>query len=171
MVHSIPKDELYKYSFRFSVLIMLTAFVSTYIMGSGIGLVVFRTVAAFIHFFVIFAINIELYQYLHRNNIKCKKRYKIFLGILLTSIFLSLTTGLSQFLVYSGWLPSSINDLKIIGVIYSWKLFLFIPFLSLVMYSTVYFFHNFIILAYNSKKAELEVARLQNANAETTNHY
>ncbi len=169
MEYKIPIDDLYKYGFKFSLFIMLTAFVSIYVMESDLKIIMFRTVMAFFHFYGCFLINICLYSFLSKKTRFFDERLKLCLGIFLTMIFVAVTTVVTQWMMEVGILPPGFNDQKIIAVYNSWRIYVFIPFISTVIFTTVHFFHRFIILAHATKQSELEVVRLQSANTETTN--
>jgi two-component system LytT family sensor kinase len=169
MEYRIAVDDLKRYSFKFSCLITLTALVSTLIIETEISVVVYRTVMAFIHFYGCFTINIFLYATLSKRQKEFNERVKLLFGIGLTILFVVFTTVTTQFLIAKQWLPQSLNDQRLNEVLNSKLVFLFIPFVSTVIYSIVHFFHRFIILAYATKQSEFEVIRLQTANAETTN--
>ena len=148
---------------------MLTAFVSSYIIEMNYVIIVYRSITAFLHFYGCFLINILLYVVLSKRESPFDERLKIMLGIALTIVFLTITTILTQWFVHIGVLPKNFNDPRVVELINSWRVFIFIPFLSAVIYSIAHFFHRFVILGYATKQSELEVFRLQSANAETTN--
>lgn len=169
MIYKIPKDELYRYSFKFSLFIMLIAFVSIYVMENNLEIIVFRSIMAFIHFYVCFLINIFLYKILSKKSEEVNERIKAFYGVLLTIVVLIITTYSTQYLMNIGWLPKKLNDARTVQVFTSWRAFFYIPFLAVVIFSIVHFFHRFVILAHATKQSELEVSRLQITNAETLN--
>jgi two-component system LytT family sensor kinase len=167
--YKIPIEDLYKYSFKFSLFIMLTAFVSIYVMENDLRIILFRTVMAFAHFYGCFLINIYLYRVLSRKQKEFDERVKFIYGILLTIIFISISTTTSQWLMEMNWISKDLNKGPINEIYNSWKIYIFIPFLATVIFTTVHFFHRFVILAHATKQSELEVVRLQSANTETTN--
>ncbi len=169
MEYKIPIEDLYRYSFKFSLFIMLTAFVSIYVMENDLKIILFRTIMAFLHFYGCFLINIGLYVFISRRAETFDERVKFIYGIMVTIVFVSITTSVSQWLMEINFLPQGLNDERIVEIYRSWKIFVFIPFLSTVIYTTVHFFHRFVILAHATKQSELEVVRLQSANMETTN--
>lgn len=169
MEYKIPVDDLFKYSFKFSLFIVLTAFVSIYVMEGDFKIVIFRTIMAFVQFYGCFLINIYLYMKMQKREGPFSERLKIIAGILITIVFTSVTTITTQYAMKIGWLPNDLNDERILEVFNSWKVYIFIPFLATVIFTTVHFFHRFVILAHATKQSELEVVRLQTANAETTN--
>lgn len=169
MEYKIPIDDLLKYSFKFSLLIMLTALVSSYVMESNFSIIIYRTIMAFIHFYGCFLINIYLYIRLTKRKTLFSERTKLIFGVILTITFLCISTIITQWLIRIGWLPKAINDARILAILNSWRIMIFIPFVGTVIYATVHFFHRFVILAYATRQSELEVVRLQTANAETTN--
>lgn len=169
MEYKIPIDDLFKYSLKFSLFITLTALVSIYVMESDLKIILFRTIMAFVHFYGCFLINIYLYIKLSKRKRFFSERIKVMYGIFLTIIFISITTAVSQWMMKIGWLSKDLNDQKITELFKSGKFFVFVPFLATVLYATVHFFHRFVILAHATKQSELEVVRLQTANAETTN--
>lgn len=169
MIYKIPKEELYKYSFKFSLFIMLIAFVSIYVMENSLKIIFYRSIMAFIHFYVCFLINIFLYKKLYKESIKFNERIKAFYGILLTILLLIITSYSSQYLMKIGWLSKELNDARTIEVFTSWRVFLYVPFLAAIIFSIVHFFHRFVILVYATKQSELEVSRLQITNTETLN--
>lgn len=169
MEYKIPIDDLLRYSFKFSLFIMLTAFVSIYVMETDTKIILFRSIMAFMHFYGCFLINIGLYKFLSKRTRFFDERLKLLIGIILTIVFVSTTTILTQWMMKVGFLPAGLNDQKIIDVYNSWRIYVFIPFISTVIFTTVHFFHRFVILAHATKQSELEVVRLQSANMETTN--
>lgn len=138
-------------------------------MENDLKVIVFRTAMAFAHFYGCFLINICLYRTLSKKQKEFDERVKFIYGIFFTIIFLTVSTTTSQWLMEINWLPKDLNSGPILEIYHSWKIFVFIPFLSTVIYTTVHFFHRFVILAHATKQSELEVVRLQSANMETTN--
>lgn len=169
MEYKIPHEDLFKYSFKFSLFIMLTAFVSIYVMENDLKIILYRTTMAFLHFYGCFMINIALYSGLSRRNGVVDERLKFVLGIFFTITFVAITTTSTQWMMQANWLPQDLNDEKVIEIYNSWRIFVFVPFLATVIYTTVHFFHRFVLLAHATKQSELEVVRLQSANMETTN--
>lgn len=169
MQYQIPKEDLRKYSMKFSLLIMLIAFVSIYVMEKNSHIIFYRTFMAFLHFYFCFRLNILLYAVFSKKNKEINERKKVTIGIGLTAIFILITSYTTQFLIYKGIFPSDLNDSRAIQIFYTWRAFVFIPFLAIVTFSTAHFFHRSVILMHATRQSELEVSRLQTINSETLN--
>lgn len=148
---------------------MLTAFVSIYVMENDLKIVLFRTFMAFLHFYFCFLINVELYKIWLRKNAEVNEKMKFIVGLLVTIVFFSITTFTTQKLIELNILPQELLKEKMAVVYTTWKVLLYIPFLSFVIFLSVQFFHGFIILAHNTRLTELEIVRLKSANMETNN--
>src|SRR5690606_14933878 len=144
-------------------------FVSTLIMESDYRIICFRTIMSFIHFYGAFYLNIQLLAAFVKRNKDYRSHFRFLLGVGLTTIFVIFSFVLTQFLINKGYLPNVVTDDRMQEVLYSRKAFLFIPFVGFVIFAIVHFFQQFVILAYATKQSEIELVRLQSANAETTN--
>lgn len=170
MQYKIPKEDLRKYSMKFSLLIMLIAFVSSiYVMEKNTHIIFYRTFMAFLHFYFCFRLNILLYSVFSKKNKEINERKKVVAGIVLTAFFILFTSYTTQYLIYKGIFPSDLNDSRVIQIFYTWRAFVFIPFLAIVTFATAHFFHRSVILMHTTRQSELEVSRLQAINSETLN--
>ena len=104
------------------------------------------------------------------NTGKINKQIKQFMmGYIMTLILVTVFFGFNYLLMHFNYISRVSYDERFSRITNSWQLLLFIPYTSLLLYSIVYFFHNFFLLNQLKSKREIEVAELKNLNSETKN--
>ncbi len=173
MFSKYPYKNLIKYSFWFSISVAISAFITYSTSEYNLATVAYRTTSIFCHFFIISFFNVLLINKVEKwdckhNNINIQLS-QFLTGYLMTIILVSLFYLINLLFVKMGYLSQINFDERYSKIKEDWHLVIFIPYVSLLLYSVVYFFHNFILLHHTKVKNELEVAELKSLHSETIN--
>lgn len=165
--------NLFKYSLWFSISVGISAFISSSATEHDIFVILYRSLSICFHFFIISCSNILLmkrFEQWEYSTGKINKQIKQFMmGYIMTVILVSVFFAINYLLMRFEFISKISYDERFARITNSWQLFLFIPYTSLLLYSIVYFFHNFFLLNHLKSKREIEVAELKNLNSETKN--
>jgi len=169
MKYRIPIKDLHQYSIKFSVVILLTSLLSTFLMGGDLKYVLFRAFTSAFHFYGCLLINIGWYVRLSHRMSPFDEKLKFLFGVLTSIVFMYTTTLISMWFITSSFFDNSFYDPKLMEMTTTWKVFVFVPIGAGITYTIAHFFHKVIILNYATKQSALEVLRLRSINMETTN--
>lgn len=173
MFSKYPYKNLIKYSFWFAISVAISAFITYSTSEYNLATVAYRTSSIFFHFFIISFFNVLLIYKVEKWECKQKNiniQVSQFLsGYLMTIILVSVFFFINLLFVKLGYLSRVNFDERYSKIKEDWHLIIFIPYVSLLLYSVVYFFHNFILLHHFKVKNEIEVAELKSLHLDTIN--
>ncbi len=169
----LPYKQLVKYSFWFSIAVGISALISFSTTDREWLTSLYRSLSIFIHFFIISYCNIVLIRFYDKwdcTNSKFNNQIKQFLvGYIMTIFLVTGFFAINFFLIKMNIVSLMTFDERFERIKDNGQLIIFIPYISLSLYSVVYFFHNFLLLNQIKTKKEIEVSELKNLHSETRN--
>lgn len=171
MKYELPVRNILKYSIVLSLVVSFISFMGAFMLERSWSLILFRVVNTFVLFLVYSLINLLLLKSFEKKEpvltpqapINNKKHF--ILGAFITYIPFFLFHYIGFYLVKNGLVN---NDFMIQVGLGNW-VYLVTLLISIIMFSTIYVLHNFIILDNWKNQVNLENSRLKSINADTVN--
>lgn len=171
MHQKLPVKHLIRQSGRLLLFFVLASLIVGTTNESDIKSILSRALATLILFSLTFLANIAtLIFYDNRRETPTEKiDTKTFItGYLITLLIFTVFHNVNRYLQDRG-----INlfppDRTVIDRIQGWRVYVFVPYTSLIIYAFIYLIQNFIVHQYEKNRIELELIKLQAVNTETIN--
>lgn len=172
MQERLPIKNLYKYSVRCSFAVACVVLITGSTVESYWTVVLFRFFTTFLLFFTSCSINITLLRCWEKSGRVLEPEFSprhFVLGYFGTMATLLTLSGFNTMLIDAGVLPHSYVGDKMVFPLDSVIYWIRITVFTFIVFTVVYYFHNFILLLFVKARTEAEISELKAANFESAN--
>lgn len=168
MKQQLPIKFLIRQSGKLLLYFILASMVISTVYESDLRMVVLRFIPLSVLFFLVFSTNIVVLNFFARlKQPGVKNGRKTFVvGWLCTWIYISIFHYLQLYLQNRGLYPE-ISNPAIAERTRGWRILLYFPYVSLILYTFVFLIQNFILHQYEKNRIEMELLQLKAVNTET----
>jgi two-component system LytT family sensor kinase len=171
MHHKLPVKHLIRQSGRLLLFFVLVSLIVGTTNEADVRSILSRAIVTLALFSLTFLANIAalIFYDNRRNDATEKIGTKTFItGYIITIVIFSVYHNIDAYLQRLGvrLLPP---DRSVLDRMEGWRAYVFIPYISLIIYGFIYLIQNFIVHQYEKNRIELELVKLQSINTETIN--
>jgi two-component system LytT family sensor kinase len=171
MHHKLPVKHLIRQSGRLLLFFVLVSLIVGTTNESDVESILSRALVTMVLFSLTFMANIfALIYYDNQRESETEKiGSKTFItGYIMTIIIFSVFHFINKYFQQKGvyLLPP---DKNVMDRSEGWRLYIFLPYMSLIIYAFIYLIQNYIVHQYEKNRIQLELLKLQSINTETIN--
>lgn len=169
----LPIKSILRHSIIFATAVSVMTFMSSFLNNEGLGLTVYRAASTFIIVYGFCIINLRLLKKINKGKSakKCKRNLSgknpYIIGVLCTVPYFFILHFITVYLAQNGYIPLEAMRIEVAKA--GFWIYFFLLFASILLYTMVYFLHNFITLQNLKVNVDLENSRLRSIHAETVN--
>ncbi len=172
MTPALPIKDLFRYTFFYSVVVVMFFLFPT-LPEKDSGSRLFEASNTLFLFYVFSLINIltiVAFSRHSRKDVIANRTKRYIAGLAASTLFMSFYVFLMKLLLDHGILDNSVvKRLQLHTKLGDTGAFVYALAAAIVLFSLVYFLHNFILLQHARNQSQLEISRLKSINAETAN--
>lgn len=171
MHHKLPVKHLIRQSGRLLLFFVLVSLIVGTTNESDVRYILSRALVTLILFSLTFLANIGalIFYDNRRENATEKITTKTFItGYAITLIIFIVFHIVDAYLQSKG-INLNPPDKNMLEKMKGWRAYVFLPYISLIIYAFIYLIQNFIVHQYEKNRIELELLKLQSINTETIN--
>jgi two-component system LytT family sensor kinase len=172
MMHQkLPVRHLIRQSGRLLLFFVLVSLIVGTTNESDVRAILSRALVTLVLFSLTFFANIStlIFYNNRRESVTEKIGTKTFItGYILSVIIFAIFYTVDQHLQAKG-IHLTRRDENVMKQMEGWRAYIFVPYISLIIYAFIYLIQNFIVHQYEKNRIELELIKLQSINTETIN--
>lgn len=171
MHQKLPVKHLIRQSGRLLLFFVLVSLIVGTTNESDVSAILSRALVTLVLFSLTFFANIAalIFYDQRRESPTDKIGTKTFItGYAITLIIFAVFHTVDKYLKTIG-INLSPPDRNVLKQMEGWRVYVFVPYISLIIYAFIYLIQNFIVHQYEKNRIELELLKLQSINTETIN--